>query len=116
MLAWTVRARRMIGSVGGRPLWPQQPKTYPTLSGPACAKTPIPQMFQNVSVCGRKLARLDAGQNGAEFQFERPDWTLFRSVSTLSQKAGVPQRLLRRLVLTGISQMAKFGADRKRRF
>src|SRR4051795_981512 len=44
-------------SGGGRSLWPQQPKIYPTLSGPACAKTPIPQMFQNASVCGRKLAR-----------------------------------------------------------
>src|SRR3954452_12040838 len=54
-LAWTVRSWRMIGSGGGRSLWPQQPKIYPTLSGPACAKTPIPQMFQNVSVCGRKL-------------------------------------------------------------
>jgi hypothetical protein len=35
----------------------------------------------------------------AEFQFERPDWALFRSVETLSQKAGVPTTLLRRLVL-----------------
>src|SRR5215208_5588658 len=31
-------------------------ENYPTRSGPACAKTPIPQMFQNVSVCGRNLA------------------------------------------------------------
>src|SRR4051812_8372818 len=48
-------------SGGGRSLWPQQPKIYPTLSGPACAKTPIPQMFQNVSVCGRKLASVGRG-------------------------------------------------------
>lgn len=34
-----------------------------------------------------------------DFQFERPDWVLFRSVSTLSQKAGVPASRLRRLVL-----------------
>ena len=33
------------------------------------------------------------------FQFERQDWTLFRSVATLSQKAGVPANRLRRLVL-----------------
>src|SRR6185295_9494023 len=55
MLAWTVRSWRIIGSGGGRLLWPQQPKIYPTRSELACAKTPIPQMFQNVSVCGRKL-------------------------------------------------------------
>src|SRR3954463_1066092 len=48
-------ADRIIGSGRDRLVWPQQPKIYPTLSGPACAKTPIPQMFQNVSVCGRKL-------------------------------------------------------------
>src|SRR4051812_2017250 len=58
MLAWTVRSWRITGSGGGRSLWPQQPKIYPTLSEPACAKTPIPQMFQNVSVYGRKLASL----------------------------------------------------------
>jgi len=27
---------------------------------------------------------------GPNFKFERADWTLFRSVDTLSQKAGVP--------------------------
>src|SRR3954469_9815459 len=37
-------------------------------------------------------------QNGA-IQFERHDWTLFRTVATLSQKAGVPQKRLRGLVL-----------------
>ncbi|MEF2548907.1 ATP-binding protein [Aurantimonas sp. E1-2-R+4] len=35
----------------------------------------------------------------ADLQFERPDWTMFRSVSTLAQKAGVPTHLLRRLVI-----------------
>ena len=45
------------------------------------------------------LARLSASSNPPEFQFERPDWTLFRSVGTLSQRAGVPQSRLRRLVL-----------------
>jgi hypothetical protein len=33
------------------------------------------------------------------FQIERPDWTLFTSLATLSQKAGVPVRHLRRLAL-----------------
>jgi hypothetical protein len=31
--------------------------------------------------------------------FEREDWTLFRNLGTLCQKAGVPARLLRRLVV-----------------
>jgi len=35
----------------------------------------------------------------ANFQFERPDWALFRQIGTLSQKAGVPSQRLRRLVL-----------------
>lgn len=47
----------------------------------------------------QQLARLPAPPKSAEFQFERPDWTLFRSVETLSQKAGVPTKLLRRLAL-----------------
>ena len=58
-------------------------------------KTPDPDGLQ---------PRLPAGVDRAEFQngaiqFERPDWTLFRTVATLSQKAGVPQKHLRRLVL-----------------
>ena len=44
-------------------------------------------------------ARLPASSKAADFQFERPDWVLFRSVDTLSQKAGVPTNRLRRLVL-----------------
>lgn len=45
------------------------------------------------------LASLDGSAKPAEFQFERPDWTLFRSAETLPTKAGVPKALLRRLVL-----------------
>jgi hypothetical protein len=44
-------------------------------------------------------ASLPAEPKAAEFQFERPDWVLFRSVDTLSQKAGVSKSQLRRLVL-----------------
>ena len=40
-----------------------------------------------------------AEPNVSEFQFERPDWVLFRSVGTLSQKAGVPVGKLRRLAM-----------------
>ena len=42
---------------------------------------------------------LNAGPKQPDFQFERPDWSLFRSVETLPQKAGVPQSCLRRLAL-----------------
>jgi hypothetical protein len=35
----------------------------------------------------------------ADFKFERQDWTLFRSLETLGQKAGVPANKLRRLCL-----------------
>jgi hypothetical protein len=41
-----------------------------------------------------------------EFTFEREDWTLFRSLSTLSQKAGVPVHLLPRLVLKELADNA----------
>ena len=46
-----------------------------------------------------RQASLPAEAERAEFQFERPDWTLFRNAETLAQKAGVRKRLLRRLVL-----------------
>lgn len=47
----------------------------------------------NDSACQKPDAK------SSDFQFERPDWSLFRSIDTLSQKAGVPRHLLRRLVL-----------------
>ena len=37
------------------------------------------------------------------FKFEREDWTLFRTVEGLCQKAGVPARRLRRLVMKEIA-------------
>jgi hypothetical protein len=51
-------------------------------------------------------ASLPTEPKAAEFQFERPDWILFRSVDTLSQKAGVPKKLLRRLVLKELTDNA----------
>jgi hypothetical protein len=36
---------------------------------------------------------------GESLKFERADWSLFRTVEGLQQRAGVPKRLLRRLVL-----------------
>src|SRR5438034_11767435 len=38
-------------------------------------------------------------QVDAPLEFVREDWTLFRTLSTLTQKAGVPAERLRRLVL-----------------
>jgi hypothetical protein len=44
--------------------------------------------------------------------FERADWTLFRTVEGLQQKAGVPTRLLRRLVLKELGDNALDGGGR----
>src|SRR5262249_52752462 len=42
----------------------------------------------------------DADENRPNLKMaERADWTLFRSVDGLQQKAGVPAKLLRRLVI-----------------
>ena len=63
---------------------------------------------------GLKDPRLPAGAsasrpertNSPEFTFEREDWTLFRSLATLSQKAGVPVHLLPQLVLKELADNA----------
>ena len=52
------------------------------------------------------LASQLAASERAEFQFERPGWTLFRNVETLSQKAGVPKSKLRRLGLKELTDNA----------
>jgi hypothetical protein len=49
------------------------------------------------------LASSPAPEN---FKFEREDWTLFRTVEGLQQKAGVPAMRLRRLVLKEITDNA----------
>jgi hypothetical protein len=50
-----------------------------------------------------ELASLPAPEN---FKFKREDWTLFRTVEGLQQKAGVPAMRLRRLVLKEIADNA----------
>lgn len=55
---------------------------------------------------GSALASSSDPAGSPDFQFERPEWTLFRSVDTLSQKAGVPRPFLRRLVLKEIADNA----------
>ena len=49
------------------------------------------------------LASSAAGEN---FKFERADWTSFRTVEGLQQKAGVAQGRLRRLVLKELADNA----------
>ena len=44
--------------------------------------------------------------SNGEFEFERADWTSFRTVEGLQQKAGVPQSKLRRLVLKELTDNA----------
>lgn len=53
-----------------------------------------------------QLACLPAPPPAQNFQFERPDWALFRQIPTLSQKAGVPTGRLRRLVLKELADNA----------
>jgi hypothetical protein len=60
---------------------------------------PALPLFEIPVAANQNSASLNASSKSEEFQFERPDWVLFRSISTLSQKAGVPVRMLRRLVL-----------------
>lgn len=60
---------------------------------------PAPNLFEIPVAANQNSASLISIPKTPEFQFERPDWVLFRSIGTLSQKAGVPVRHLRRLVL-----------------
>lgn len=53
-------------------------------------------------------ACLELGPNPQDFKFEREDWTSFRTVEGLQQKAGVARGLLRRLVL---KELADNGLD-----
>src|SRR4051812_36135087 len=105
MLAWTVRSWRIIGSGGGRSLWPQQPKIYPTLPEPACAKTPIPQMFQKVSVCGRKLATLPGSARaleiGPKIVVAGKSYDMPRGDLTSDGEAGTRPRTIPRRTLIG---------------
>jgi DNA topoisomerase 6 subunit A-like protein len=55
---------------------------------------------------GSVLPRSEGLQKSPNFKFERPDWTMFRSVGTLSQKAGVSAGRLRRLVLKELTDNA----------
>ena len=64
------------------------------------------QGSKNEPNSGLGLASQPVPSKSTEFQFERPDWTLFRSADTLAQKAGVRKNLLRRLVLKELADNA----------
>lgn len=49
--------------------------------------------------------------DSSNFQFERPDWVLFRSADTLAQKAGVSKYHLRQLVLKELVDNALDAVD-----
>ena len=53
-----------------------------------------------------RRSNLSPEQNFENLKFERQDWTLFRTVEGLQQKAGVPAKLLRRLVLKELADNA----------
>ena len=57
------------------------------------------ETFKNSDNRPADSASLKPDTESENFKFERPDWVMFRSVGTLSQKAGVPVHRLRRLVL-----------------
>jgi hypothetical protein len=54
----------------------------------------------------RRTSRRGADENPPILKFERSDWTLFRTVEGLAQKAGVPVTRLRRLVLKELGDNA----------
>ena len=53
-----------------------------------------------------RLSNIRPEPNFENLKFERQDWTLFRTVEGLQQKAGVPAKLLRRLVLKELADNA----------
>ena len=55
--------------------------------------------FQNQPISDRSATSLQADSKSGDFQTERADWTLFRTLATLPQMAGVPASRLRRLSL-----------------
>jgi len=56
-------------------------------------------LLEESTISVNRLSRSPKELNPRNLKFERADWTLFRSISTLPQKAGVPAKFLRRLVL-----------------
>src|SRR5262249_45469885 len=55
---------------------------------------------------GQRQNGVTNGRDGINDRYTREDWTLFRSVRTISQLSGVPPELLRRLVVKELSDNA----------
>ena len=64
--------------------------------------------FENPEKSARDLAFSEADEKLDNLKFERADWTSFRTIEGLQQKAGVAQNALRRLVL---KELADNGLD-----
>jgi hypothetical protein len=58
-----------------------------------------PAIFKSGSNPSGADTRIGVGEHPANLKFERQDWTLFRTVEGLQQKAGVPATRLRRLII-----------------
>ena len=74
----------------------------------------VARKFQNRPDSAAGKSSLPADQNEPNLKMgERPDWALFRTVEGLSQKAGVPPKQLRRLVLKELADNALDAANRQ---
>jgi hypothetical protein len=62
--------------------------------------------FQNPADSTADFSRSGEAQTSQNLKFERADWALFRTIEGLQQKAGVPARRLRRLVLKELADNA----------
>jgi hypothetical protein len=69
---------------------------------------PASPIFKSEANVGGGESSVAVGENPPILKFERADWTLFRTVEGLQQKAGVPATRLRRLVL---KELADNGLD-----
>jgi hypothetical protein len=58
------------------------------------------------SICAEARANGQPISPDAEIIYERDDWTLFRSLRTISQQSGVPPEMLRRLVAKELADNA----------
>jgi hypothetical protein len=61
--------------------------------------------FENREI-GSSLSTSSGPAKPPDFKFEREDWTLFRTIEGLQQKAGVPANKLQRLVLKELADNA----------
>jgi hypothetical protein len=81
-----------------------------------CALSPAGERHERSRIFKIALGRIIVEKSPILKMFERPDWTLFRTLSGLQQKAGVTAGLLRRVVMKELGDNAldagkiKYGA------